>query len=120
MWQTILKNKKQRILAIIVSVFNIFWVAASLKIFGIDKLLLVKSIDVSTALLIIIGDVLVPVLLYIFLVYTIYITRKNEVYLKKLNKGLIFTHANVAKYYIESGQYQKAINALDEIEMVDL
>lgn len=120
LWQTILKNKKQRILAIIVSIFNIFWVAASLKIFGIDKILLVKSIDISTALLIMIGDVLVPVLLYIFLVYTIYITRKNEVYLKRLNKGFIFTHANVAKYYIESGKYRKAISVLDEIETIEL
>lgn len=120
LWQSILNNKKHRNLSIIVSIINIIWIVVSGKIFGVDNLLVAKDIGLLTSLIIVLGDVLVPVLLYVFVVYTIYTNRRTEIELKKLSKGFVITHVNVAKHYIKAGNYDRAISALEELKTIDL
>jgi hypothetical protein len=115
LWQLILKNKGQRFFAVIVSVFNISWLAGFTKIFAIDKILINGGVKMAPSLLMLMGAVLVPIIAYIALLFSIYNARARELYVKSLNRDSLIARINIAKYYADNRNYEKVKTVLNEI-----
>lgn len=96
-WQFILNNKELSIFATIASMFNILWIIASVKIFIFDKFLINSSIKIQTSMIILIGDIIVPIIIYICLFLAVYNIQAKEAYIDSLNKDLILARKNLAK-----------------------
>jgi hypothetical protein len=96
-WQFILKNKELSLFATIASLFNILWIIASVKIFVFDKFLINSSLKIQTSMLILIGDIIVPIIIYICLFLAVYSIQTKEAYIDSLNKDLILARDNLAK-----------------------
>lgn len=97
LWQFILKDKELSLFAIIVSVFNILWIVASVKVFVFDKFLINGSFKMQASLLILIGDIIVPAIIYICLFLSVHNIQSKEAYIDRLNEDLILARENLAK-----------------------
>lgn len=101
MWQFILKNKELSLFATIASLFNILWIIASVKIFVFDKFLINSSLKIQTSMLILIGDIIVPIIIYICLFLSVYNIQAKEAYIDSLNKDLILARENLSKNEVQ-------------------
>ncbi len=115
LWQQIIRNKDQRYFALIVSIFNILWVVGSIKLFIIDTVLVKSNIKLAPSLFLLIGDILLPVALFVSLIFSIYCARAREIYIRSMNRDLLISKVNIAKYYANKSKFEKVENILDEV-----
>lgn len=97
MWKIVLKDEELGLFSLIASVFNIIWIVASVKIFVLDKFLINSSLDTQTSLLILMGVIVVPIIIYICLFFSVYNIQAREAYIERLNRDLIKARENLAK-----------------------
>ncbi len=115
LYQSILNNGDQRYIAVLTTIFNLIWIAGSVKVFVIDKILINDNMKITTSLIILIGDIIVPIVTYISLFFSIYNARARELYIKSLNRDLLISRVNIARYYANKRKYQKVNMILNEI-----
>jgi hypothetical protein len=96
-WKMVLKDEELGLFSLIASVFNIIWIVASVKIFILDKFLINSSLDTQTSLLILMGVIVVPIIIYICLFFSVYNIQAREAYIESLNRDLIKARENLAK-----------------------
>ncbi len=96
-WKIVLKDEELGLFSLIASVFNIIWIVASVKIFILDKFLINSSLDTQTSLLILMGVIVVPIIIYICLFFSVYNIQAREAYIERLNRDLIKARENLAK-----------------------
>jgi hypothetical protein len=96
-WKIVLKDEELGLFSLIASVFNIVWIVASVKIFILDKFLINSSLDTQTSLLILMGDIVVPIIIYICLFFSVYNIQAKEAYIESLNRDLVKARENLAK-----------------------
>lgn len=115
LWQQIVKNKEQRYFAIIVSIFNVLWVIGSLKLFILDNILIECNVKLAPSLFLLAGDILLPLVVFASLLFSIYCARAREIYVKSVNRDLLISRVNIAKYYANKNNYKKVETILDEV-----
>ncbi|PYG88591.1 hypothetical protein LY28_01442 [Ruminiclostridium sufflavum DSM 19573] len=96
-WHSILKDKEQSMFAVIASFFNILWIVASVKVFVLDKFLINGSFNIKTSLLILMGDIIVPIMIYICFFFSVYNIMAKEAYIERLNRDLDIARKNMSK-----------------------
>lgn len=97
MWRIVLKDEELGLFSLIASVFNMIWIVASVKIFILDKFLINSSLKTQTSLLILMGVIVVPIMIYICFFFAVYNIQAREVYIERLNTDLIKARENLAK-----------------------
>lgn len=115
LWQQLIRNKDQMYFAVVVSIFNILWVVGSVKLFIIDNILLKSNIRLAPSLFLLTGDILLPVVIFTSLLFSIYCTRARDIYIKSSNRDLLISKVNIAKYYSNKNNYIKVKEILDEV-----
>ena len=104
-WKTLIKDEEIGLFSLIASVFNIIWIVASVKIFILDKFLINSSLETQTSLLILMGVIVVPIIIYICLFFSVYNIHAREAYIEKLNGDLIKARENLAKNEIHRDNF---------------
>lgn len=104
-WKLVLKDEGLSLFSIVASIFNILWIVASVKIFILEKLLINSKLSTHTSLLVLMGAIIVPIMIYICLFFSVYNIQSREAYIDNLNKDLIAARKNLIKN--ESHQLNK-------------
>ncbi|QNU65628.1 hypothetical protein EHE19_011920 [Ruminiclostridium herbifermentans] len=105
-WKTLIKDEELALFSLIASVFNIIWIVAAVKIFVLDKFLINSSLETQTTLLILMGVIVVPIIIYICLFFSVYNIQAREAYIERLNTDLIKARENLAKNEIHRDNYK--------------
>ena len=104
-WKTLIKDEELGLFSLIASVFNIIWIVAAVKIFVLDKFLINSSLETQTTLLILMGVIVVPIIIYICLFFSVYNIQAREAYIERLNTDLIKARENLAKNEIHRDNF---------------
>jgi hypothetical protein len=105
-WRTLIKDEELGLFSLIASIFNIIWIVAAVKIFVLDKFLINSSLETQTTLLILMGVIVVPIIIYICLFFSVYNIQAREAYIERLNTDLIKARENLAKNEIHRDNYK--------------
>ncbi len=109
-WKTVSKDPELSLFALVASVFNVLWIVAAIKIFIFNKFLVNSSLNTQTVLLILMGVIVVPIIIYICLFFSVYHIQAREARIASLNRDLIKARENLAKNETQRDNYNNGTN----------